>query len=70
MSNGNGKSNNNKRRGKPRTDEASFCPVACTMEELDAAITAKRKERKYFEAKFLEGVRHCRVIHRAAGVTE
>lgn len=43
--------------------ESVFCPVTCTLAELDNAIkAASDKERR----GFLEGVRHARIIIAAA----
>jgi len=44
------------------SDEASFCPITCDIDQLDRAIDLTIGDRK----SFLEGVRHARVILRAA----
>jgi hypothetical protein len=43
-------------------DEASFCPISCDFKTLDKAIDLTVGDRK----SFLEGVRHARIILRAA----
>jgi hypothetical protein len=43
-------------------DEASFCPISCDLSTLDRAIDLTTSDRQ----KFLEGVRHARIILRAA----
>jgi hypothetical protein len=43
-------------------DEGAFDPVACEIEELDRACALTTGDRQ----KFLEGVRHARIILRAA----
>ena len=44
------------------SDEASFCPISCDLDQLDKAIDLTVGDRQ----KFLEGVRHARIILRAA----
>lgn len=44
--------------------EGVFDPLACTLEELEEEIKRTRGQR----SAFLQGIRHTRVIYRAAGV--
>lgn len=50
--------------------EDSFCPVTCPMSELEAEIESMNNHSdnfaNYGQFKFLEGVRHARIILAAA----
>lgn len=41
---------------------SQFCPVADPMKTLEKNIKAAKKNGELFEAKYLEGVRYCRII--------
>ncbi|OIR06023.1 hypothetical protein GALL_118200 [mine drainage metagenome] len=51
--------------GKGQSNTGDFCPVTCTMKELEKRIRETKKS-DYGLSKFLEGVRHCRIIMAAA----
>lgn len=49
-----------------RAKQSDFCPCTCTMLQLVRRINSTKKTGQLFESKFLEGVRHCRIVIAAA----
>ena len=47
---------------KNKAGDQNFCPVCCSMKELEKKIRSTKKGGDLLESKFLEGVRHCRII--------